>query len=239
MNVALIFAGGIGQRMHTGGMPKQFLKLHGKPILVYTIEHFQKCAEIDAIVLVSVKEWIEYCHNLVKEYSLSKVVDVVPGGITGFQSIDNGLMRIEELFPSDSITLIHDGVRPLINQSLITKCIRTTLESGSAVTVSPAKETILINDSEGRIETIIDRSKCQIAQAPQCFILSDISDAHRKAKNAGLSDFIDSVSLMKTYGYEIHTVEGPADNIKITTPADFFVFRAFVEARENSEIFGV
>ena len=67
MNVALIFAGGIGQRMHTGGMPKQFLKLHGKPILVYTIEHFQKCAEIDAIVLVSVKEWIEYCHNLVKE----------------------------------------------------------------------------------------------------------------------------------------------------------------------------
>ena len=213
MNVALIFAGGRGLRMHSGGTPKQFLRLHGKPILIYTLEHFQRCSNVDAIVLVSVEDWIPYCHELIDRYSLTKVVDVISGGSTGFDSIDNGLIRISELYPGDTTVLIHDGVRPLIDENIINKCIDSVIEFGSAITVSPAKETILINDDSGFIH-IADRNSCQIAQAPQCFILSDIMKAHELARSEGMSDFIDSVSLMKHYGYSIHTVEGPADNIK-------------------------
>ena len=239
MNVALIFAGGIGQRMHTGGMPKQFLKLHGKPILVYTIEHFQKCAEIDAIVLVSVKEWIEYCHNLVKEYSLSKVVDVVPGGITGFQSIDNGLMRIEELFPSDSITLIHDGVRPLINTKLISDNIACVKKHGTAITVAPASETIITVKDEKNVSGIVDRSKCFLARAPQGYYLKDIYACHLKALEENRHDFIDSASMMMNYKKKLHIIDGPSQNIKITNPEDFYIFRAILQAKENAQIMGI
>lgn len=238
MNVAVIFAGGTGQRMNTRTLPKQFLELHGKPIIIYTLEHFQRHRQIDGIVLVCVEGWIDYCQELVEKYRITKVKAIVPGGKTGQNSIWNGLQKAVELFPQDSIVLIHDGVRPLINEETITKDIECVRKNGSAITVSPAIETIALRQDDGEVGTIIDRSHCQLAKAPQCFYLNEIVAAHKKAQSENRSDFIDSASLMRYYGHSLFTVEGPVENIKITTPSDFYLFRALLDARENSQIFG-
>ena len=238
MNIALIFAGGVGQRMHSESVPKQFLKLGGKPILVYTIEHFQNSPEIDGIILVSLEDWIPYCNELIKKFGLTKVSSVIPGGHTGFASIGNGLRKAKDMYPDDSIVLIHDGVRPLIDLKLISDCIKSVENHGSAVTVADVIETIVEIESDDIISSVIDRSQCHVARAPQCFILNDIFNAHERAVAEGL-EFVDSASLMDYYGYNLHAVQGPIDNIKITVPADFFVFKAYVEARENSRVFGV
>ena len=239
MNIAIIFAGGVGQRMHTGGTPKQFLELHGKPILVYTIEHFQKCNDVDGIILVSLADKIDYCSRLAKIYNLSKIVAIIPGGKTGFESIAQGVFKAGELYSLDSIVLIHDGVRPLINEDIIKADIDSVKKYGSAITVSPATETIIKQNYTNNVDSIIDRNSCLIAKAPQCFFLKDILEAHKKAKEDGLCSFIDSASLMFHYGYNLHSVMGSDDNIKITTPKDFYVFKAFIEARESFEILGV
>ena len=238
MNVALIFAGGVGKRMNSKALPKQFLELHGKPILVYTMEHFQKHDQIDGIVLVCVEEWIAYCKNLIENYHLTKVVAMVAGGRTGQESIYLGLKELHSQFPNDTITLIHDGVRPLIDESTITNVIRCVQEHGSAITVSPAIETITVRSKCGEVDRILDRSMCQMAKAPQAFYLSDIWEAHQRSRQDNKGDFIDSASLMRYYGHRLYTVEGPMDNIKITTPSDFYIFRALTDARENSQIFG-
>ena len=238
MNIAVIFAGGTGQRMNTKTLPKQFLELHGKPILIYTLEYFQRHTQIDGIVLVCVEGWLDYCQELLDKYHITKVCAIVPGGTTGQASIWNGLHKATELFPADSIVLIHDGVRPLIDEETITKDIECVKKNGSAITVSPAVETIALRQSDGEVGEIFERSRCQLAKAPQCFYLKDIVQAHQKAQQENRSDFIDSASLMRYYGHSLFTVEGPAENIKITTPSDFYLFRALLDARENSQIFG-
>lgn len=239
MNIVVIFAGGTGKRMNTKAKPKQFLMLHGKPILVYTVEQFQQHNMIDAIIIVMLSEWIEYCKGLVEQYHLTKVVKIVPGGENGQESIFNGLVEAHKLYAEDSMVLIHDGVRPLIDSETITKNILCTKEKGSSITVSPALETITLKSNSNAVGEILDRSRCQIAKAPQCFYLGDIYQNHLKSQKDGLNNFIDSASLMKYYGHSLYTVEGPTENIKITTPGDFYIFRAIIDARENSQIFGI
>lgn len=238
-NVAVIFAGGTGQRMNSKTKPKQFLELHGKPILVYTIDHFQKHKEIDGIVLVILESWVEYCQELIKQFRLTKVKAVVAGGETGQESIYNGLAKAAELFGNDSIVLIHDGVRPLIDETTITNAIECVKKNGNAITVTPAIETVSMIDDDGKIVDVVDRSKCFMARAPQCFMLKDIIDAHHMAKSDDNKQFIDSASMMRYYGHDLYIVEGVVENIKITTPSDFYIFRAIVDARENSQIFGL
>lgn len=238
MNVCVIFAGGTGQRMNTKTKPKQFLELHGKPILVYTIEQFQKHNEIDAIILVMLDGWINYCKTLVEQYHLSKVVAIVPGGCTGQQSIYQGIKKATELFSMDSVILIHDGVRPLVDSDTISKNIACVKQNGSAITVSPAIETTIIKNKQGLVGDIIERSCCQLAKAPQSFLLQNLWDAHSRAIQDNKLDFIDSACLMRFYGYPLFTVEGSTENIKITTPSDFYIFRALEDARENYQIFG-
>ena len=238
MNIAVIFAGGTGQRMNTKTLPKQFLELHGKPILIYTLEHFEKHRQVDGIVLVCVQDWLDYCRELLQKYHIKKVKAIVPGGQSGQESIRNGLNKAAELFPQDSVVLIHDGVRPLIDEETISKDIASVQQNGSAITVSPAIETIALRSDTGEVGEIIERSRCQMAKAPQCFYLKDILEAHQKAQADNRNDFIDSASLMRHYGHSLFTVEGPTENIKITTPSDFYLFRALLDARENSQIFG-
>ncbi len=238
MNIAVIFAGGTGQRMNVKTKPKQFLELHGKPILIYTLELFQQAPSIDGIILVMLEKWIPYSEELIDKYRISKVKAVVPGGKTGQESIFNGIKKAYSLFPKNSVVLIHDGVRPLVDVETIEKCIKYTKKVGNTITVSPAIETIALLDENGEVGKILPRSECQLAKAPQCFMLNDIYDAHMKAIEEGKLDFIDSASLMQFYGHKLHTVQGPVENIKITTPSDFYVFRAIVDARENSQIFG-
>ncbi|MCJ7861575.1 MULTISPECIES: IspD/TarI family cytidylyltransferase [unclassified Blautia] len=242
MNIAVIFAGGTGQRMNSRTKPKQFLELHGKPILIYTLEIFQNHKDIDGIVLVTLKDWIEYCEELKEKYNLTKLKSIVPGGKTATESAFNGLTRANELFPSDSVVLIHDGVRPLIDEETITKNIECVKTNGTAITVSPAIETITVSDSNednGVIKKVIERSKCQMARAPQGFFLNEILNVYKRATNDKEISFIDSATMMMHYGYELYTVYGKAENIKITTPTDFFMFRAIVDARENTQIFGI
>ncbi|MCI9595650.1 MAG: 2-C-methyl-D-erythritol 4-phosphate cytidylyltransferase [Lachnospiraceae bacterium] len=239
MNIAIIFAGGTGQRMNTRTKPKQFLELHGKPILVYTIEQFQNHKLIDEIILVSLEDWIDYCEELIDKYKLTKVNTIVPGGRNGQESIYHGLRKAKELYDKDTIVLIHDGVRPLIDQETITKNINSVKLNGSAITVIPATETIIMTGESGQVETIIDRSKCRMARAPQSFWLLDIVQAHERAIKENKTSFIDSVSLMQFYGFKLYPIEGSIENIKITTPLDFYTFKSIIDARENFQILGI
>lgn len=239
MNIALIFAGGTGTRMNTKSRPKQFLELNGKAIIVHTLENFENHPEIDAICVVCIESWIEYLKDILERNFIKKVRWIVPGGETGQDSIRNGLEAIVKDCPEDSVVLIHDGVRPLINDKLISDNIAKVRECGSAITVTPAIETIVAADCKNEITKITDRKQCFLARAPQSFILKEIMDAHHKAIAEGIHDMIDSASLMKHYGHSLFTVDGPVENIKITTPMDFYLFRAIYEVRENSQIFGL
>ena len=129
-------------------------------------------------------------------------------------------------------------MRPFVNEELITNCIESVKNYGSAITVTPAIETI-VTTAEGKITSITDRSKCYHAKAPQCFILGELLEAHNKARSEGNLNMIDSASLMQFYGHELYTVQGNFDNIKITTPADFYTFKALYEVREQQQIFGL
>ena len=237
-NVAIIFAGGTGQRMNTRVKPKQFLELHGKPIIIYTLEHFEHSELIDGIVIVCLSEWIDYCWKMVKKFGLEKVVSIVPGGDTGFKSRLAGVIEASKHFSPDSIALMHDGVRPLIDEKTISDNIASVKEYGSAITTAPAQETIAIKTEDGTVGEIFDRSKCEIAKAPQSFYLGDMLKVHNQAVQDGVDDCIDTAFLMQEYGHSLHTVKGLPENIKITTPADFYIFRAIIDARENSQIFG-
>lgn len=238
MNIAVIFAGGTGQRMNTKSKPKQFLEMHGKPVLIYTMENFQNHPQIDAIVLVCLESWIDYAEKLLKKFGITKVKAVVPGGKTGQESIFHGIKKVHELFGDENIVLIHDGVRPLINEDVITRCIESVKSHGNAITVAPAIETIFVK-KDNKVGKIFKRSKCLMGKAPQCFYEKDIYNAHLQANKEHLGDFIDSADLMQHYGFELYPVEGPAENIKITTPSDFYTFRAIMDARESYQILGL
>lgn len=238
MNIALIFAGGVGTRMNTKAKPKQFLELHGKPIIVYTLELFQTHPEIQGIVIVIVSDWIDYMQELIERYQLSKVVTVVEGGETGQLSIYNGLIAAEKHFRADSTVLIHDGVRPLINHDIITANIKQVQRSGNAITTSPTIETFVVVDDDMVVQEVPARKHSRLAKAPQSFVLSNIISIHRNALQDGITNSIDSCTLMSQYGHQVTLVEGPVENIKITTPTDYFMFRAIIESRENSQIFG-
>jgi len=238
MNNVLIFAGGSGTRMNCKSKPKQFLRLYGKEIIIHTLENFQHHSEVDNIVIACIKEWIPFLEKLLAKFEIDKVRAVVSGGATGQASIYNGLKAVAQFAPADSVVLVHDGVRPFVNDELISDCIKSTKEHGSAITVTPAIETIVSLDGN-RINAITDRSKCFHAKAPQCFKLGELLAAHEKAIHDGNTNMIDSASLMHHYGHELYTVLGTADNIKITTPADFYTFRALYDVRENQQIFGI
>ncbi|MCC9970797.1 2-C-methyl-D-erythritol 4-phosphate cytidylyltransferase, partial [Streptococcus agalactiae] len=222
MNIGVIFAGGVGRRMNTKGKPKQFLEVHGKPIIVHTIDIFQNTEAIDAVVVVCVSDWLDYMNNLVERFNLTKVKAVVAGGETGQMSIFKGLEAAEQLATDDAVVLIHDGVRPLINEEVINANIQSVKETGSAVTSVRAKETVVLVNDSSKISEVVDRTRSFIAKAPQSFYLSDILSVERDAISKGITDAIDSSTLMGMYNRELTIVEGPYENIKITTPDDFY-----------------
>ena len=239
MNIAAIFAGGSGVRMHTKSRPKQFLELNGKPIIIYTLELFDNHPQVDAIVVACIDSWIPFLKKMIPKFEITKVVEIVPGGETGQDSIYNALQAAERAANGkDATVMIHDGVRPLITEQTITDNINTVEEFGSCITCVPATETFVVSQADGSLE-IPSRANSLIARAPQSFHLSDIMTAHRRAISEGMHDFIDSCTMMSHYGYTLKTIIGPMENIKITTPTDFFIFRAMVEVHENQQIFGL
>lgn len=240
MNIGVIFAGGVGSRMHSKERPKQFLEISNKPIIVHTIEHFENNECIDAVVVVCVEDWIDHFSKLCYKYRLDKVKKIVPGGKTGQLSIYNGLSAAKEIACDDNpIVLIHDGVRPLINSELLTRNIADVKQYQSSITSGIVKETIVEIDDNGTIKLVPDRAHSRVAKAPQCFYLDDIMAAHKKALNEGITDFIDSCTMMQHYGYILHMTDGPYENIKITTPDDFYTMRAILQAKEDAQIYGI
>lgn len=237
MNIAVIFAGGSGQRMHTKDKPKQFLMIHGKPIIVHTIEIFENHPEIDGIAVVCIEEWIPYMKEMIYRYRLDKIGSIVSGGKTGQMSIYNGLMAAAEVYGRhDNIVLIHDGVRPLINERTITDNIAAVKAHGSAITCARAQETFILVDDREEMTEVPSRAHSRIAKAPQSFWLNDVLAVQEKAISDGYTDVIDTCTLMRMYGKELFIVNGPHENIKITTPDDFYIFRALYDARENQQL---
>ena len=238
MTTALIFAGGTGIRMNTRAKPKQFLELHGKPIIIYTLEHFEMHPEIDNIVVVCIENWIQELKHMLRHYAFDKVSQIVPGGETGDVSIYNGLRALKDICKLDDIVLIHDGVRPLINEELITANIMKVKECGIAITVEAATESIVRLDDNTRITDVPPRKDMYLAKAPQSFRYGMIWDLYQKAYSDNIRT-IDSAHLCSIYGVEMHTVLSTPNNLKITAPSDYYIFRALYEVLENQQILGI
>jgi len=231
MNIAVIFAGGVGKRMGNTDRPKQFMEIDGKPILIHTLEMFEKHPSIDGIVVALLEEWIEPFQKMLQAYHIQKVKCVVPGGKTGQMSIFNGVAAAHQLYPEDSIVLIHDGVRPFISYELIEQNILNAREKGSSISCVYSTETFLIVDENQNVVNIPSRSHSLVAKAPQSFRLKDIYEAHLRAQADGYYEFIDSCTLMNYYGYDLSVVYTDYDNIKITTPKDIALAESIYRRR--------
>lgn len=243
MNVALVLAAGVGQRMRNGGLPKQFLKLMGKPIIIYTLEKFEECEEIDKIVIACHGSYIEYMQRLVQLYCLKKVSAVVVGGKDRQASVKKGLYIIQEMggVPED-IVVIHDGVRPLVELWTIKENIRVAKESGCAITVHPVTESVVItNQDQAAVHDFKKREDTYSMTAPQSFRLGAILESYQKIDSLeyGGVPLLDAAMVYARTGGEVHLVKEQGVNIKITTPEDFYYLKAILELEENKYIFGL
>lgn len=240
MNIAIIFAGGSGVRMGAG-VPKQFLEINGKPVIIHTLQLFQYHREIDKIYVSIIAAYQDYMEELVEEYRLSKVAAVLPGGETAQDSIYNALKQAESENPADSVVLIHDGVRPFISRELISDNIRCVKEKGNAITCTPCYETILISRSGTEVEDVPARKHAFSAQAPQSFRLGEIIAAHDvvRARPEKYENMVDACTIIRSQGITAHMVEGNRGNIKVTTPEDVYMFRALLQYKENEQAFGL
>lgn len=242
MNIAIIFAGGIGQRLNNGenSTPKQFLKINDKPIIIRTLELFQTHKDIDKIYISIHPDYYEYMQDLVKYYYITKTVGIVNGGKTGQESIYNALKLAQKENPQDSIVLIHDGVRPNITEEVITKNIECTKKNGNAITCTSCFETILISENGINPEHVPYRKDTYAAQAPQTFHLGEVIEAHEitRKTNPNYTDIVDTCTLYNTLDKKTFMVKGNRGNIKITTIEDLYILRALIRYKEDLEAFG-
>ena len=238
MNHALIFAGGTGIRMNTTGKPKQFLELYGKPIIIYTLEIFDQHPDIDTITIPCVAGWESYLTRLIEKYDIRKVKAVVTGGKDTQESKMNALKAMKAYARDDDIVLLHDAVRPLVTPKLISDNIAAVKEYGSASTVVPFVETGILSDDGVTTEKSVIRNTMYIAKAPQSFYFKDVWDAHSIGGSMPYTITIDTCSLMTELGKKLHMVPCETTNIKITTPEDYFIFKALIDLRESNDIFG-
>jgi 2-C-methyl-D-erythritol 4-phosphate cytidylyltransferase len=238
MNVAVIFAGGMGARMNSYALPKQFLEINGKPIIIHTLEHFEEHPDIDGIAIAIVPGYRDQLDRSLRRYEIGKVRWVVDGGETGQVSRRRALAAVGQDCPQSTVVLIHDGVRPLISAQLISDNIESVLVHGSAITCTKFNET-LVSSENHHIDAVIPRDHLYAAQAPQSFRLGEILSLYDRAAADGEFDSIDSCSLMHRYGRKVYGVDGPRSNIKITTAEDFYLCRTFFEIIENRQIAGM
>lgn len=234
--IAMIFAGGTGQRMGAE-IPKQFLKVSGKEIIIHTLELFESNENIDEIYVACIEDWIPYLNDLIKKHTVSKVKKVFPGGKTGQDSIFLSLQAAKEN-NDNAIVLIHDGVRPLVSEQTITNCIKSAEVYGNAITVTPCFETPIKSDDGVLVSEMPQRKVMYTAQAPQCFYLNDIYEMHLKERkvNPDYEGIVDSCGLMFKNGVQCHLVDGNRGNIKVTTPEDFCTLLGNFSARDYSQV---
>lgn len=239
-NIAIIFAGGTGTRMGAG-LPKQFLQINGKPILIHTLDNFQNSHLIDKIYIACKEDYIEHTKKEIEKHQITKVAGIVAGGTTGLGSIYNALSKAREENDDDSIVLIHDGVRPFLSEEVIKANIESVKEHGSGITCTACYETVILSKSGSLIEEVPLRDIAYTAQAPQSFHLGTIIEAYEtvQAKNPEYKGIVDSCSLLRSIGRDVYLVKGNRGNIKVTTPEDFYILRALLQYKENEQILGI
>lgn len=243
MNTAIILAAGVGQRMRSGGLPKQFLRLMGKPIIIYTLEKFEKCEEISKIVLVCHGSYVDYMKNLLHEYRINKVLNIVIGGSSRQSSLQRGLdVIIEKGYEENDIIVVHDGVRPLVDLSTIRENIRIAKKYGCAITVHPVTESVIITETDKA--SMVDfkkRSDTYSMTSPQTFQVGKIIDAYNKIDVSEVQEIplLDAAMVYAQAGENVFLVKEQGKNIKITTPEDFYILKAILEMEENKFVFGL
>lgn len=243
MNYAIVLAAGVGQRMRNGGLPKQFLKLMGKPIIIYTLEKFEESREIDRVIIVCHGSYINYMEEILRLYRIKKVADIVVGGNDRQSSLRRGLNAIvENGGKSADIVAIHDGVRPLVDLSTIQENIRVARQFGCAITVHPVTETVVVTDAEeADMDDFKKRSDTYSITAPQTFQLGRLIEAYEKVEQSGEGEIplLDAAMVYARAGGEVHLVKQQGVNIKITTPEDYYFLKAMLELEENKFVFGL
>ncbi len=235
MNIALIIAGGCGKRMKQD-IPKQFLSVNDKPVIVYTLEAFQRHPNIDAIVVVCIDGWHEILKAYCKQFNITKVVSIVNGGENGQASIKNGLDEINNKFNEDDIVLVHDAIRPLVSDEIISDCIVKCNEKGSAIAAIPCAEAMLITDGKVESKESFDRDKLMRTQTPQTFKLKKLLWAHDEAKKRGITNSVASCTLMVELGEKVYFSLGSEKNVKLTTPTDLDIFKALLDVKKTDWI---
>ena len=232
MNIALLIAGGAGRRVKQD-IPKQFLTANEKPVIVYTLVAFQKHVEIDVIAVVCLEGWEHVLEAYARQFNITKLQHIFPGGDCGQASIRNGIYALEKEYEKDDIILIHDANRPMVSADIILDCIVKTKQFGNAIPVIPCAEAMLETE-DGMVSTgSYPREKLKRTQTPHGFKLGDICQLHREAEKAGITNSVASCTLMIELGKQVHFSMGSEKNIKITTVDDVDIFKALLLAKRS------
>lgn len=230
MNIAMIIAGGSGNRMHQD-IPKQFLSVNEKPVIIYTLEAFQRHPLIDEIVVVCIEGWEQALWAYIRQFNLTKVRAVVRGGDCGQSSIYRGLTEIAGKHEHDDIVLVHDAIRPMVSQEIISDCINKTVIYGSAIACIPCAEVMLVSEDEEQSDRVFNRDHLKRTQTPQGFRVGKLTEIHNRALARGITNSVASCSLMIEMGETVHFSKGSEKNLKLTTVEDIDIFKALLMAK--------
>lgn len=237
MNVAIIIAGGSGQRMGQD-IPKQFINVYDKPILIYTLESFQKHPEIDAIELVCKDGWQDIAKAYAKQFNISKLKWIITGGKTGQESIRNGVYNLEGKCSKNDIIIIHDGIRPLVDNEVLSDVIVKSKKYGNAVTSMPYNEQIFVIDNEKTNSTTkyIPRETLRRVSTPQAYQFEKLNQAYHKAfkEEIGIYGSSYTNTMMVELGERLYFAAGSDKNIKLTTKDDLEMFKAYLKADKDN-----
>ena len=212
-------------------IPKQFLTVNDKPVIAYTMEAFQKHPDIDAIAVVCVEGWDSILSAYARQYGITKLKHIIPGGENGQSSIRNGVFELEKHYAPEDIVLVHDAIRPMVSQDIISGCIATAREHGSAIVTVPCQEAMLETEDQLSTRSAYPREKLKRTQTPQGFPIGRLCAAHRRALEQGITNSVASCTLMVELGETVWFCAGSEKNIKLTTPDDLEIFKALLQLR--------
>lgn len=237
MNIAVIIAGGSGHRMGQD-IPKQFINVYDKPVLIYTLEGFQKHPQIDAIEVVCIDGWHDVVRAYAKQFNITKLKWIVSGGASGQESIRNGVFHLEGKASDDDIIVIHDGIRPLVDASVLTDVLLKAKEFGNAVTSMPYNEQIFIVDKDDETTTTryIPRETLRRVSTPQAYRFDILDKRYHEAfeKKIGIYGSSYTNTMMVELGERLHFASGSDKNIKLTTKDDLELFKAYLKADKDT-----
>lgn len=234
MIVALLTAAGTGSRMGQD-IPKQFMHVENKPVIVHTMEAFQRHPNIDAIIVVTLPAWVEVLKAYACQFNITKLKWVVPGGESGQESIYNGLMALKAHISEEDIVMVHDGNRCMVSDEIISNSIATFHMYGSAVAAIPCVEAVFKSADDGISSvTSIPREQLYRTQTPHTYTLGKLLWAHGEAKKNGIVNTAASCTLMQQLGETVYFSKGSEENLKITTVDDLMIFKALLHTKKDS-----